>query len=134
MRGKKTILYYLAVAALFTHELDAVLNLEWRLLFHVFTLPEATAGALFIGLHFPLFFAFFYFGHHKNLKIRARFRVTVCLFVVFHSVLHFALSGHEKYYFEGFLSNAYIWGSAVFGLAFVMVSWRDAQSQGSVVQ
>ena len=70
----RTIIYYLAIAALFTHELDAVLNFEWRLLFHLFTLTESVASALFIGLHLPLFFIFFYFGHHPVRKIQSRFR------------------------------------------------------------
>lgn len=116
----KTLLYYLGVAALFTHEMDAVLNLEWRLLFHLFELPEATASALFIGAHFPLFCVFFYLGHHRSPKIRNTFRIVVCYFLVIHSLLHFGLSNHELYFFEGILSNLYI-----FGAAFLVVSWRQ---------
>ena len=121
----KTLLYYLGISALFTHELDAVLNFEWRLLFHVFELPEATAGALFIAAHFPLFFVFFYLGHHRSSKVRDTFRTVVCCFLVIHSVLHFGLSNHELYFFDGILSNLYIFGAAAFGLAFLLVSWRQ---------
>ena len=119
----KTLLYYLGVAALFTHEMDAVLNLEWRLLFHLFELPEATASALFIAAHFPLFFVFFYLGHHTSPKVRNAFRTVVCCFLVIHSGLHFGLSNHELYFFDGILSNLYIFGAAAFGTAFLVVSW-----------
>ena len=119
----KTSLYYLGLAALFTHELDAVLNMEWRLLFHLRTLPDPAAGTLFIALHLPLFFAFFYFGHHNNQKIRDIFRLIVAVFLVVHSALHFRLAGHELYQFSGFASNAYIYGAALCGLAFMIVSW-----------
>ncbi|MFC4701598.1 DUF6713 family protein [Glaciecola siphonariae] len=119
----KTILYYLGLAALFTHELDAVLNMEWRLLFHLRVLPDAAASSIFIALHLPLFFAFFYFGHHKILKIRERFRLIVAVFLVIHSGLHFNLSDHELYQFNSIISNAYIYGAALCGLAFIILSW-----------
>ena len=121
----KTLLYYLGIAALFTHELDAVLNMEWRLLYHLRTLPDITASSLFVGLHFPLFFTFFYFGHHKSLKVKTIFRVSVSLFLLVHSVLHFRLSNHGQYQFEGLVSNFYIYGAAVFGTAFIALSWMQ---------
>ena len=121
----KTIVYYLAISALFTHELDAVLNFEWRLLFHLFNFPEAFSSALFIGLHFPLFFLFFYLGQHSNLRVRNRFRFLVCALLIVHGFAHFWLAGHEKYYFEGLLSNLYIYGSAVLGLVFVLLCWQS---------
>lgn len=117
----KRLLYYLGVAAFFTHEMDAVLNLEWRLLFHLFEFPEAIASALFIAAHFPLFFVFFYLGSHRSPKVRNTFRIVVCCFLVVHSGLHFGLSNHEYYFFDGILSNLYIFGAAAFGAAFLVV-------------
>ena len=119
----KTIIYYLALSALFTHELDAVINFEWRLLFHIFSLPDAMASTIFIGLHLPLFFIFFYLSHHSNPRIQNTFRVIASIILVVHSVAHFSLSGHEKYYFEGFYSNLYIYSAAAFGVCFLILAW-----------
>ena len=117
----KTLLYYLGVSAFFTHELDAVLNQEWELLFHLFSLRQGIGDVLFVALHFPLFFLFFYFGHHKKSNIKEAFRVGVCLFLVIHSILHFSLSHHSLHYFRGMLSNLYIFSAAFFGLAFLLL-------------
>lgn len=118
----KTSLYYLGIALLFTHELDAVLNMEWRLLFHLRTLPDVAASSLFVALHLPLFFAFFYLGHHKSAKIQGGFRLIVSIFLVVHSGLHLNLSNHKMYQFTGVLSNLYIYGAAVCGITFVVLS------------
>lgn len=98
-----TILYYLGISALFTHELDAVINMEWRLLYHLRTLPDVTASSLFIALHFPFFFLFLFLSHHKATLIKERFRLAVCIFLVVHGILHFRLSNEPLYSFEGFL-------------------------------
>ncbi|WP_251359088.1 DUF6713 family protein [Kangiella sp. TOML190] len=127
----KTSLYYLAIAALFTHELDAVLNMEWRLLFYLRTLPDPEASSIFVALHFPLFFAFFYFGHHKNGRVRETFRFVIASFLVVHGMLHFRLSDHELYQFSGFLSNFYIYSASLCGLAFIVLSWKQRRSNGS---
>ncbi|WP_423894261.1 DUF6713 family protein [Candidatus Pelagadaptatus aseana] len=124
----KTLFYYLGVSALFTHELDAVLNQEWKLLFHFFELSQDVGDVLFVALHFPLFFLFFYLGHHKKSMIQTRFRVGVCIFLVVHSVLHLALSGHSHYFFSGLLSNLYIFSAAVFGLIFLMLNWKQQKT------
>jgi hypothetical protein len=118
----RTIFYYLGVAALFTHELDAVVNMEWRLLYHLRTLPDVTAEAAFIGMHLPMFFAFFYFGHHPKAIIRERFRLIIAIFLVVHSALHFRLSDDPLYQFEGVISNAYIYGATLFGLLFIILT------------
>jgi CubicO group peptidase (beta-lactamase class C family) len=115
-----TILYYLGISALFTHELDAVINMEWRLLYHLRTLPDVTASSLFIALHFPFFFLFLFLSHHKATLIKERFRLAVCIFLVVHGILHFRLSNEPLYSFEGFLSNTYIAGASLLGLLFTL--------------
>lgn len=123
----KTLLYYLGVTALITHELDAVLNTEWRLLYVLRSLSDDLASGYFVALHFVLIFAFFYIGHHRNTKLREGFRFLVALFLVIHGVLHFALSGDPMYTFSGFGSNLYIYSASVFGLLYLLESFRKKQ-------
>lgn len=121
----KSIVYYLGLSALITHELDAVLNVEWRLLYHLRTLPDVTASAIFVAMHFPMFFFFLYFSNHQKPKIKTLFRTFVALFLVVHGALHFRLSDHELYQFEGVLSNLYIFSAAFFALIFLVMTWQD---------
>ena len=58
-----TILYYLGLAALFTHEMDAVMRSEWRLLYVLRSFSDDAAYPLFLALHFPLFFVFLWLKH-----------------------------------------------------------------------
>ena len=112
----KSVVYYLAVSVLFVHELDAVQNYEWQLLFHVFKVSDALASTLFIAIHFPLFFLFFFLGHHSSEKVSNMFRLCVCGFLIIHGLVHFGLSDHAQYHFKGLLSNAYIFGASFFAM------------------
>ena len=113
--------FYLGIAALFTHEMDAVINFEWRLLFHLRTLEDTIASRWFVALHFPIFLAVMLFSHHPNLKLRSVFRFSVCLFLMVHSALHFWLSDHSQYQFNGLLSNLYIYASGALGLIYLLM-------------
>lgn len=125
-RTMPTLLFYLGISALFTHELDAVINMEWRLLYHLRTLPDVTASSLFVALHFPFFFVFLFISHHKTALVRERFRLAVCLFLVIHGVLHFRLSNDPLYFFEGFLSNAYIASASLIGLLYIVLLHKNS--------
>ena len=47
----RSLVFYLAAAALLTHELDAVKHSEWGLLYVLRDLSETSAYALFVVLH-----------------------------------------------------------------------------------
>jgi hypothetical protein len=51
----KNALFYLALATLFTHELDAMPNHEWRGMPVLGSLPDDVAMTWFVVLHVPLF-------------------------------------------------------------------------------
>lgn len=53
----QTIVYYLGVCLLIVHEMDAVMFAEWRLLFGLRDLPDASAYPAFLLLHVPTFFS-----------------------------------------------------------------------------
>ncbi len=62
-------LYYIGLACLFTHELDAVTHSEWRLLFGLRDLPDPTAASAFVALHVPLFFLVLWLSHHPSPRL-----------------------------------------------------------------
>ena len=112
--------FYGGVALLFTHELDAVLRAEWRLLFLLGGLPEAQASAWFIGLHLPLFLAALYLGNASARSLRLGFRALASAFLVVHAGLHLYLADDPRNAFEGWLSAAYIYLAAAFGAAYLL--------------
>jgi len=117
-------LYYFGLACLFTHELDAVTHSEWRLLFLIRDLPDATASPLFVALHVPLFFAILWLSQTPREHLRSLTRSVVAAFLVVHALLHFTNSS-PHYEFHGALSRALIVSAAASGLAYLILEWRS---------
>jgi len=117
-------LYYLGLACLFTHELDAVTHSEWRLLFLMRSMPDDTAAPLFVGLHVPLFFLILWLSHFPREVVRKTTRVVIAAFLPIHAVLHFSLSANPAYEFHGALSQALILSAAACGAAYLVVMAR----------
>lgn len=118
-------LYYLGLACLFTHELDAVTHSEWRLLFVLRSLPSDTASGLFVALHVPLFFVVLWLGSLPRRSVRETARAIVAAFLVLHAVLHFSLSSHPAYTFHGVLSQTLILSAAACGAAYLVTRRRQ---------
>lgn len=118
-------LYYLGLAFLFTHELDAVVHSEWRLLVGLRSLPAATASSWFVGLHVPLFFAVLWLSHFPREGVRRSTRIVVAAFLVIHAALHFSLASSPLYEFHGALSRSLIVGAAACGLAYLLGQLRE---------
>lgn len=120
-----TCLYSLGLAFLFTHELDAVVHSEWRLLVGLRSLPDAAASSWFVGLHVPLFFAVLWLSHFPRESVRRWTRIVVAAFLVVHAALHFGLSSSPLYEFHGALSRSLILGGAACGLAYLLAQLRE---------
>ena len=58
--------FYLWVGLLFSHELDAVTQSEWRLLYFLQDLPNEKAMQVFVWLHVPLFGGIAWLTHHRT--------------------------------------------------------------------
>ena len=125
--GRRSVtLYYIGLACLFTHELDAITHSEWRLLLGLRSLPDpTTAASTFVALHVPLFFLILWLSHHPAQRLANGTRLVVAAFMIVHGVLHFALSASPQYTFEGSLSNILIFGAAVSGAAYLATCWSE---------
>ena len=119
-------IYYLGLACLFTHELDAVTHSEWRLMFILRSQPDEKALPLFVALHVPLFFAILWLSHFPREAVRHATRIFVAAFLVVHAVLHFSLAGNPLYEFEGTLSRVLIVSAATFGVAYLFLQVRGS--------
>ena len=121
----RTQLYYLAIALLLTHEMDAVMEAEWRLLFGLRGLSDAVAYPLFLLLHVPVVVLLFWLAHHPRDALREGFRSASAGFLIVHAGIHLHVSGAPDYGFESFVSQLLIFGAALVGLAYVALSVLD---------
>ena len=118
------VIYYLGLACLFTHELDAVTHSEWRLMFILRSQPDEKALPLFVALHVPLFFAVLWLSQVPREAVRRATRIVVAAFLVVHAVLHFSLASDPLYEFDGTLSRALIVSAAALGSAYLFLQFR----------
>ncbi|MGI9319751.1 MAG: DUF6713 family protein [bacterium] len=66
----KNIIFHLGLGTLFTHELDAVLNHEWRVLPLISGLSDAAGMLIFVLAHIPLFSIMIVLVSSANEKVR----------------------------------------------------------------
>lgn len=120
----RDLLFYLGVGTLFTHELDAMPNHEWRVLPGLSQLPDEVGMLAFVVAHVPLFAVVIGLVGSLSPRTRRNARLAVATFLVVHAALHALFSGHPAYDFEGWLSNSLIYGAALFGLSFLVLEAR----------
>jgi hypothetical protein len=111
----KLILFYLGLGLLFSHELDAMVQKEWRLLYVLRTMTDEQAMPIFIALHVPLFALIIWLTHHPSPSIQTASRRLFSGFLVVHAGLHFRLTNNPLYTFDSPLSQALIFGAALCG-------------------
>lgn len=119
--------FLVGFSLLLTHELDAVARSEWRVLPLLEWLPDDTGFLVFVLLHVPLFVWLLSRVGYVDLHLRRRWQRMVAAFLVIHGGLHLAFSGHAHYDFHATLSRGLIFGSALFGAAFLLMEWRSRE-------
>jgi len=120
----RDILFYLGLASLFTHELDAMPNHEWRGMPGLGSLPDDVAMTWFVVLHVPLFAGLIALVASGTPRTRTLSRLVVGAFLIVHGVLHASKMGDPTYEFSSLLSQALIFGGAVLGAAFLTLEVR----------
>ncbi len=124
----KNLLFYLGFATLLTHELDAIAQSEWKLLFILRSLPEETASLAFVVIHIPLIAALLWLTNNEFKVIKNWSRIALAAFLVIHSGLHKFLENNPNYTFNSSLSLGLIYGGGLLGLLYLIwlfVSWRS---------
>ena len=123
--------FFLGLGALFTHELDAVANHEWRVLPLIRALPEDSGAFLFIMAHLPIFALVVALVASPDAKIQLRSRVALSLFLIIHGILHTLFMNHPAYEFSSTLSNILIFGGSIFGATHLMFEVRDRNAMAA---
>ena len=121
----KGLIFYLGVGLFFTHELDAMVNHEWRVLPLTGWLSDNAGRNVFILIHIPLFAVLVGLLSNQDEVIRLRTKFWVSAFFVIHGLLHAAFITHARYEFESLLSNILIFGGAICGMLYLIFVRRN---------
>ena len=113
--------FYVALGMLFTHELDAVLNHEWRVMPLLKSIPDDRGMIIFVAAHIPLFAVIIAAVASQVHKTRHVTRTVICTFLVFHAGLHFGFSNDPAYEFNTLFSDMLIFGGAAMGALYLLL-------------
>ena len=116
----KSIVFYLGLALLFTHELDSMPNHEWRIMPILSSLSDATGKVVFLMAHIPIFVVVVAFVASLDQKVRFRARSIFCGFLVVHALLHYVFSGNAAYEFTSLISLGLIYGAGLCGVFYFL--------------
>ena len=114
----RNLAFYLGLGLLFTHEMDAMQNHEWRVLPLLRSLPDAIGELVFLMAHVPIFALVIAFVASLNPRTRTLSQKIASGFLIVHAILHYLFSGHASYEFESLASSVLIYGAAVCGAAY----------------
>jgi hypothetical protein len=107
------LFFYLGLAFLFTHELDAVRCKEWRIFPGLSYLNDRTGFVVFTLAHIPLIAWIFY---EVSKADNEAFIFGFSIFMIVHLGLHVLFLMHPKNEFRDWVSWLFISGAAICGL------------------
>jgi hypothetical protein len=121
----KNTFFYLGMGTMFTHELDAIPNHEWRVLPLISWLPDEYGMIVFLIIHIPLFATLIALAANANDKIRVPGKLGISIFLVIHGILHASFMGHASYEFASALSNIIIFSGALLGIVYLILEYME---------
>jgi lysylphosphatidylglycerol synthetase-like protein (DUF2156 family) len=110
---------HLMLALFFTHELDAMAQSEWRLLYILRSLSDEQGRWWFVALHVPLFGVLLALLHHGQHKVQQFSRIGFSLFCIVHVFLHWRLRNDPLSTFTTALSWSLIIGAGLLGVVYL---------------
>ncbi len=130
LHQRHQLIFAFGLALLVSHELDAIVVAEWRLLPLLNLLPDETAHVVFLTLHVPVLAALFWLTAFSSPRLQYASQLVFDAFLVAHAGVHWLMSGHTLYMFDSILSLSLIYGAAVVGAAHLVLVLRAGQASG----
>ena len=124
MRRIRDLAFYLGLGALFTHEIDAIPNHEWRGMPLLGTLRDESGMLVFIAAHVLFFAVVIALVASKDERVRRFSRLGISAFIVVHALLHLLSAGAPTYEFSSRLSRLLIFGGAGLGGLYLALSLK----------
>jgi hypothetical protein len=123
------LLIQLMLAVLFTHELDAMTQSEWRLLYVLRSLSDEQGRWWFVAIHVPLFGILIALVQHANARVQRASCHVLAVFCIVHALMHLRLSSDPLSTFTSPLSWSLILGAAALGVAYLSVAIYKTKTQ-----
>jgi hypothetical protein len=109
------IIFFVVIAFLIAHELDAIRLREWQLLFVLRNQPDNLAYTNFVLLHIPIMVLLLWLTAHQSAEVRKWFQLSLDFFAVIHLGLHWRLRHRAQAGFYDPFSRILIFGFALAG-------------------
>jgi hypothetical protein len=109
------VLFYINIAWIATHELDAIQQHEWRIFPLTSAFPDHTSYLIFTALHIPLFTWVFWASNAPS------FQYGFDIFMILHAGLHWRFRHHSQYEFDNCYSQMIIWGGVPLGVSHLIL-------------
>ena len=117
----RDLLFQLSFSTLLVHELDAMTQSEWRLLFILRSFPDLLARSLFVALHVPIVAVLLWLTQHPSVSVQRWTRIGLALFMVVHAGLHWNMRNHALNTFTSPLSLSLIYGAGLIGSIYIIL-------------
>ena len=104
--------FYLGVALILVHEMDAIRCREWRIFPGLSLLKERAGMITFIFLHIPLFY---WIAYEIN-AVHQNFILGFDIFLIVHLFLHILFLWHKNNEFKDWISWTIIIGAGLCGV------------------
>lgn len=115
-------LFFIGLAFILTHEMDAIKCHEWRIFPLLSKLDDKMGYLLFTGAHILLYLLLLWYLYADYTPNQPLLRGLNIFFIV-HLLLHLAFRKHPQNEFKSAFSWFLIVGTAVAGTADLLVSW-----------
>jgi hypothetical protein len=114
--------FFVGLALILVHEMDAITCSEWRIFPGLSVLPEKTAYLVFMVLHIPLYYLLVSNLYSAN-QLNTGFIRGLDIFFVVHVFAHILFLKHPKNQFKSNLSWMIISGCGVAGFLDLIVGF-----------
>ncbi len=113
--------FFLGLALICLHEMDAIRCREWRIFPGLSFLDDRIGFLVFMIAHVPLFSGVFWFVVHDTPQ--RRFCVGFDVFLIAHLIAHILYLKHKRNEFRDGLSWSIIIGAGLCGLVDLFLHW-----------
>ena len=102
-------LFILIISLLLLHEMDAIRTKEWKMFIVLKDMADETAYKIFTLAHLPLYFTAFYVMINGNPIAILIFYYVIDIFLIGHSVVHYAFKSNPNNGFTSVFSKTIIY-------------------------
>lgn len=112
------IIFFLGLALLFVHEMDAIQNQEWKMFIVLKDMEDEKAYRVFTLLHIPLYAAILYllFSRHTQTCM-----YIVDGFLIAHLLIHILFRKHPNNKLDNVLSKSIICGAGLIAIVHLLI-------------